>query len=236
MKVWVAACCVALAAALPAAVDAQQKKGGPAKAAKKKAARVKYEKLACRLGTEDEHARIAVLLANGKVDSFAYYSKWKPRTCSMDVQRGDAYSRWEDTGNTTVVTLTEDKGAFLIDHSPGRYHFIFRDIDRMRYCGMDGKVNGTLTIFKGRAQCQVAGVMDRDDPELQKPEIARAGVAGPLQQPAAGQPGAGGGLAAEPIGANAPQPAAVTPPAAPEPAASDQGPAAAGSSEPASSN
>ena len=159
MKSWMTVCCVAVAIALPA-VAAEKKAGEPRKAAKKKPAKI--EKLACRLGTEDEHARIAVLLADGKVENFAYYSKWKPRTCSMDVKRDDAFSKWVDTGNTTVVTLIEDKGAFLIDHSPGRYHFIFRDIDRMRYCGMEGKVNGTLTIFRGKAQCQVTGVMDRE--------------------------------------------------------------------------
>ena len=43
--------------------------------------RGKQETLACRLGTEDRHARIAVVTIGGKVDSFAYYSKWKPRTC-----------------------------------------------------------------------------------------------------------------------------------------------------------
>jgi hypothetical protein len=157
-RILVSIFCVAIGAALAAPVAAQ--KGEPKKAAKKKPA--KLEKLACRLGTEDEHARIAVLLADGKVESFAYYSKWKPRTCSMDVKRDDAFSKWVDTGNTTVVTLVEEKGAFLIDHNPGRYHFIFRDIDRMRYCGMEGKVNGSLTIWKGKAQCQVTGVMDRE--------------------------------------------------------------------------
>jgi hypothetical protein len=157
-RILVSIFCVAIGAALAAPVAAQ--KGEPKKAAKKKPA--KLEKLACRLGTEDEHARIAVLLADGKVESFAYYSKWKPRTCSMDVKRDDAFSKWVDTGNTTVVTLVEEKGAFLIDHNPGRYHFIFRDIDRMRYCGMEGKVNGSLTIWKGKPQCQVTGVMDRE--------------------------------------------------------------------------
>jgi hypothetical protein len=173
MKSWMTMCCVAVAIALPA-VAAEKKAAEPRKAAKKKPAKI--EKLACRLGTEDEHARIAVLLADGKVENFAYYSKWKPRTCSMDVKRDDAFSKWVDTGNTTVVTLVEDKGAFLIDHSPGRYHFIFRDIDRMRYCGMEGKVNGSLTIWKGKAQCEVTGVMDRDmelfQPVASKPAAA----------------------------------------------------------------
>ena len=135
-------------------------------AQKKKTVRVhrpKIEKLACKLGTEDQHARIAVELHDGKVYHFAYYSKWKPRTCSMEVERNDAYSKWEDTGNRTLVTLIEDKGAFLIDNGKGRYHFIFREIDRMRYCGMEGKVSGSVTVIRGKPQCILDGVMDRGE-------------------------------------------------------------------------
>ena len=158
MKTLMVACCAAALALSPLAAAQQtgQKKGA-------KQAKPKVEKLACRLGTEDQHARIAVELVNGKVNSFAYYSKWKPRTCSMEVGRGDAYSKWEDTGDVTVVTLIEDKGAFLIDHERNRVHFIFREIDRMRYCGMEGKVSGSLTIFRGKPQCELDGVMDRDE-------------------------------------------------------------------------
>ncbi|OGA22056.1 MAG: hypothetical protein A3I02_07825 [Betaproteobacteria bacterium RIFCSPLOWO2_02_FULL_67_26] len=158
MKVLVVALCAAALALAPAAVA--QKKGqkkGP------KHVRPKVERLACRLGTEDQHARIAVELVNGKVNRFAYYSKWKPRTCSMEVERGDAYSSWAETGNTIVVTLIEDKGAFLIDHERNRYHFIFREIDRMRYCGMEGKVSGSLTIFRGKPQCLLEGVMEKGE-------------------------------------------------------------------------
>lgn len=157
MKQWIIACCAAIIALSPAASSAQKK--SPKKAAPK------IEKLACTLGTDDRHARIAVELMNGKVNRFAYYSKWKPRTCSMEVVRDDAYSTWEDTGSVTVVTLLEQMGAFLIDHERGKFHFIFRDIDRMRYCGMDGKINGSLTIWKGRPQCAVQGVMDEEGPE-----------------------------------------------------------------------
>ena len=77
--------------------------------------RGKLEKLSCKLGSEDRHARIAVELIGGRVKSLAYYSKWKPRTCSVHIVRDDAYSKWEDTGSVTVVTLKEEKGAFLID-------------------------------------------------------------------------------------------------------------------------
>jgi hypothetical protein len=117
--------------------------------------RGKMETLACRLGTEDRHARIAVVTIGGTVDSFAYYSKWKPRTCSVYLQRDrDMYSKWADTGAITTVNI--EKGAFLIENKKGEYHFIFRDVDRERYCGMDGVINGSLTIRKGSEACVCA--------------------------------------------------------------------------------
>ena len=149
----VAVCCGLLFAAASAGAAAAENRAA-------RPAAQKVEKLACALGTRDNHARIAVELVNGKVNRFAYYSKWKPRTCSMEVERDDAYSKWEDTGNVTVVTLIEDKGAFLIDHERNRYHFIFREIDRVRYCGMEGKVSGSLTIARGKPRCVLDGVMD----------------------------------------------------------------------------
>ena len=122
----------------------------------------KRETLACRLGTEDRHARIAVVLVGGKMNEFAYYSKWKPRTCSIYLQRNDAHSKWKDSGAITTVNL--ERGAFLIEHKPGRYHIIFRDIDRERYCGMDGTINGSLTILKGNEACQLEGIMEEGTP------------------------------------------------------------------------
>src|SRR5689334_20421337 len=96
----------------------------PKKVAAKKAPVGRSETLACRLGTEDRHARIAVVVVKGKTDSFAYYSKWKPRTCSIYLQRNrDMFSKWADNGNLTTVNL--EKGAFLIEHNKGQYHFIF---------------------------------------------------------------------------------------------------------------
>lgn len=160
------ACCAALliAPSLPAVAQKAEKRQNAQKkqSAHKAQKRQKIEKLACTLGTDERHARIAIELVDGKVSRFAYYSKWKPRTCSMEVVRDDAFSRWADTGNVTVVTLVEEKGAFLIDHERGKYHFIFREVDRMRYCGMEGKINGSLTIWKGRTQCALHGVMDED--------------------------------------------------------------------------
>lgn len=123
------------------------------------------ETLACRLGTEDRHARIAVVLVGGKTTEFAYYSKWKPRTCSIYVQRThDAFSKWGDTGNMTTINLAEGRGDVLIEHKKGEYRFEFHDVDRERYCGMDGKINGYLVIKKGSSECQLAGVMEEGTP------------------------------------------------------------------------
>ena len=158
IRLAVAVCCVVSVAAAPTGTEAAEK--GAARPVAQK-----VEKLACRLGTEDNHARIAVEVLNGRVSRFAYYSKWKPRTCSMEVARGDAYSRWSDHGPLTAVLLTEEMGVFWIDHGYGRYHFTFSDIDRMRYCGMGGKINGYLTIRRASPKCEVDGLMENGQVE-----------------------------------------------------------------------
>ena len=123
----------------------------------------KSETLTCREGTEDNHARIGVVLIGGKIDSFAYYSKWKPRTCSIYLERNrDPYSKWVDKGSVTNVKL--ERGFFVLEHKKDEYRFVFRDIDRERYCGMDGAINGTLTIRKGSERCEVAGIMEEGLP------------------------------------------------------------------------
>lgn len=120
----------------------------------------RIEKLACFTGVQDRHARIGVQLVDGKVDYFAYYSKWKPRTCSIAAERNGPYSHWEDEGTTSRVTLVDNKGVFTIARKGGVYRFVFHDVDRMRYCGMSGKINGTLTVQRGKRKCIVQGVMD----------------------------------------------------------------------------
>ena len=152
------ACALALTIAATTSVWGAEKKK---KTVKKPVGRT--ETLACKLGTEDRHARIAVVVIKGKTDSFAYYSKWKPRTCSIYLQRNrDGYSRWTDKGSVTSVQL--ERGAFLIEHKLGEYRFVFRDIDRERYCGMDGTINGTLTIRKGSERCELTGIMEEGVP------------------------------------------------------------------------
>ena len=147
-------------------LKSEDRAGAAGKGSRRGAARGRLEKLSCRLGTEDRHARIAVELIGGRVKSFAYYSKWKPRTCSVYIVRDDAYSQWQDTGGVTLVTLSEQKGAFLIDHGRRAVKFMFRDIDRERFCGMEGKITGSLTVTRGRSRCELEGVMDEGPDQI----------------------------------------------------------------------
>lgn len=154
MKRWLIACCATVLAAASFAAPAVERKI-------KKAHPKKIERLACMLGTEDRQARIAVEVVNGLVRSFAYYSKWKPRTCSISVERNDAYSKWQDTGHLTTVRT--DQGSFLIENRRRDVHFIFRDVDRAFYCGMEpGTISGSLTVSRGRPACKLQGLMDAD--------------------------------------------------------------------------
>lgn len=122
------------------------------------------EKYDCKIGNEDQHARIALQAQGGEVQSVAYYSKWKPRTCSVHLQRGDAFSQWKDTGDAT--TITTEHGDFLIQTSRGEYQLFFREVDRMHYCGMMGRLNGSMTVTRGpKRQCSVEGIMDRNEIE-----------------------------------------------------------------------
>jgi hypothetical protein len=150
----------------PRGTGAKASRASVTKTAAKRATfplRGKTETLTCRNGTEDRHARIGVVLVGGRIDSFAYYSKWKPRTCSIYLQRNrDPYSRWVDKGSVTNVNL--ERGFFLIEHGKGEYRFVFRDVDRERYCGMDGTINGALTIRKGAERCELTGIMEEGVP------------------------------------------------------------------------
>ena len=207
------------AAKKPEAKPAADKKSEakPAAAAKPEATlkplRGRTETLACRLGTEDRHARIAVVLIGGKTDSFAYYSKWKPRTCSIYLQRlRDPYSKWAETGNITTVNL--EKGAFLIEHKKNEYHFIFRDIDRERYCGMDGVINGSLTIKKGSDQCILDGEIMVEGTPLGEAAVVRrtpeelipSAGASDVEQSSAGPAGAAASPVQKPTPASAQKP------------------------------
>jgi hypothetical protein len=126
------------------------------------AAAARSERLACQTGTEDEHARIAMDVTKGKVQRFAYYSKWKPKTCSIAATRGDAYTKWSDKGNVTTVILP--KGTATIEQEKGGvYRVTFKNADRELYCGLEGEINGTVTVTHGKHECGLEGVMERPE-------------------------------------------------------------------------
>lgn len=172
--------CAALVTLVCLPVGAQQKPATPAakqapatKTAVKGPPRGPIEKFDCKIGTEDHHARIAILAQGGEVQSVAYYGKWKPRTCSVHLQRGDSYSRWKDTGEATTVNT--EYGDFLIQTSRTEYQLFFREVDRMHYCGMMGKLNGSMTVTRGaKRQCTVEGIMDRNETEALHEQQAHA--------------------------------------------------------------
>lgn len=156
--------------------EMQQKQQHQQQKAQNGSLRGKPEKLACILGDEDRQARIAVELIGGLVKSIAYYSKWKPRTCSVHIVRDDAWSKWQDTGSVTVVTLNEEKGSFLIDYEKRSVKFMFREIDRERFCGMEGKITGSLTVTRGQDRCELEGVMDEVKETEVKETVAKESV------------------------------------------------------------
>jgi len=164
MRRWIVAGCAVAIALTPALAAGQSKKR----------AMSKIERLACRLDTEDRHARIGVELIDGKVIRFAYYSKSKPRTCSISIERDGPYSQWKDVGRFTQVAT--DNGLFLIEHRQRDVSFLFHDVDRHFYCGMEpGIITGTLTVIRGKAECLLDGVMHAHDTSDVEPGPAVAG-------------------------------------------------------------
>ena len=122
----------------------------------------KVEQIDCKSGVEDVHARMALEARGGQVASFAFYSKRKPRTCSLDINRDTPYVKWRQTadGATRVQTL---HGPILIRTLSDGYEFEFRNVSRQKICGMEGTLNGTMTIKRkgSKTECSVAGLLDR---------------------------------------------------------------------------
>ena len=98
---------------------------------------------------------------------FAYYSKWKPRTCSIEFMRNTAGSKWHTTADGAVRVDTP-QGRFLIRTRAEAYVFEFEHVQRRKFCGMPGEINGTMTIKRGSVtpQCSATGIMDTNDPYL----------------------------------------------------------------------
>lgn len=125
------------------------------------------ERIDCLSGEEDLHARMAFEARGGRVANFAYYSKWKPRTCALDFSRTTPGTKWRLTpeGHTRVHT---PQGRFLIRTTADTYVFEFEQVQRGKFCGMPGDINGTMTIKRHTAppECAVSGIMDPHDSYL----------------------------------------------------------------------
>ena len=121
-----------------------------------------YERYDCMTGVENQHARIAFEARGGQVLGFSYYSKWKPRTCSIDVQHTDRKLKWRLTPEG-AIRVHSPIGVYVIRSLPGAYVFEFQNIQRMKVCGMMGAISGTMTVKRvpGAATCSVMGIMDR---------------------------------------------------------------------------
>lgn len=125
------------------------------------------ERIDCMTGEENLHARIAFEALGGQVTYFAYYSKWKPRTCSLDFARNASGTNWRLTpdGATRVHT---PQGRFLISTRADAYVFEFEQVQRQKFCGMSGQINGSMTVKRGAGtpECSVVGIMDANDEYL----------------------------------------------------------------------
>lgn len=125
------------------------------------------ERFDCMTGTPDWHARIAFEAQGGQVLGFAYYSKWRPRTCSIDLMRNAAGSKWHTAGDG-LVRVDTPHGRFHIRTLSDAYVFEFEHVQRRKFCGMPGEINGTMTIkrYPGAPRCSMTGIMDTNDPYL----------------------------------------------------------------------
>ncbi len=126
------------------------------------------ERVDCTSGEEDLHARMAFEARGGQIANFAYYSKWKPRTCALDFDRNDAKSKWRlmADGGTRVQT---PQGIFVIRANAQAYTFEFQKVARQKFCGMLGSINGTMTVMRNAQppRCSVVGVLDANDEYLE---------------------------------------------------------------------
>lgn len=126
------------------------------------------ERIDCTSGEENLHARMALEAMGGQVTSFAYYSKWKPRTCALDFDRADPKVKWRLTSDGATRVQTP-QGNFLIRTRTDAYTFEFQRVSRQKFCGMLGHINGTMTILRGRQPpaCAVSGILDANDEYLE---------------------------------------------------------------------
>lgn len=118
------------------------------------------EKFSCRTGPNDEQVRLIAQVVKSRPMEFAYYSRLGTSVCSIHGRRGDAYTKWVDKeGGKTAVRLLA--GSAQLEYKPGHFLVKFSEVDRMRYCGMDGgELNGSVAVSKRKSECVLVGVFD----------------------------------------------------------------------------
>jgi hypothetical protein len=121
----------------------------------------KIERIDCRSGNDDLQARIAFEARGNQVMNFAYYSRWNFQTCSIHLNQESWNARWRLTedGATRVQT---PHGSFLIRSDADSFSFEFHDVERMKFCGMYGRIRGELVVKRGTnpPQCEARGILD----------------------------------------------------------------------------
>ena len=136
----------------------------PAKAPKKAPKPPLLEKLTCRTGPNDHQARLIVEAVKGRAMEFAFYSRLGTRVCSIHGRRGDAFTKWEDddavAGKAAIRLLTGDA---QLEYTPGHVRIKFADVDRMRYCGMHGELNGSIEVWRKKPECGLDKIFDGSD-------------------------------------------------------------------------
>ena len=134
-----------------------------------------FEKIDCKTGTDDLHARIALEARGGRVTNFAYYSIWKPKTCSINISVDSPNTKWRMTADGHA-RVQSPEGRFLIRSRPDAYIFEFENVSRQRFCGMYGEINGSMTVKRGKGgpACSVVGIMDTNDDFLESLHGLRA--------------------------------------------------------------
>lgn len=124
-------------------------------------AKGKLERIDCLSGKETLHARMALEARGGQVTNFAYYSRWSFKTCSISLDQRDGKVRWRRTedGATRVQT---PHGSFLIRADADSYRFEFRNVERMKFCGMYGRMSGEMVIKRHSdpPRCEARGILD----------------------------------------------------------------------------
>ena len=78
-------------------------------------------------------------------------------------------SKWLAAPDGTAHVHTPD-GRFVIRTSADAYVFEFQSVQRGKFCGMAGEINGTMTIRRDPAKlhCSTVGIMDANDPYLER--------------------------------------------------------------------